>query len=97
VISDVVDIFDGVEGSIPVQAFAPTKVKSHYSGVIDPTLFGTIIKDELINLMDGISMEVVTLILVQLETTIVPATITPNLVTPTEDPRVDVKVEVKRL
>ncbi len=94
IFSSVVDISDGVEGSVPVEAFALAKTKAHYSGVIDPTLFGTTVKDELTNLMDGTSMEVVTLILVQLETTIVPGTTTPNLVAPTEDPRVGVKVEV---
>jgi len=56
-ISGAIDIFGRAKGAILVQAPAPKKIKTHYDGTIDLTLFNTRVKDGLKAPMVGASME----------------------------------------
>lgn len=68
----------------------------HSNGAIDITFFGTKVKDEHTILVVGISMEVESLILVQLKSIVVLVAITLNPSFASKDVGIDVRVEVTK-
>jgi hypothetical protein len=71
---------------LPVLASTPTKAKAHSSGVVDPTFFGTTIKDEHANLVVKIGMEEGTSISIQPKSIVA---IAPSLALAMEDSRIE--------
>jgi hypothetical protein len=68
----------------------------HFNGAIDITFFGTKVKDEHTILVVGISMEVESLISVQLKSIVILVAITLNAFSASKDVGIDVRVEVTK-
>jgi hypothetical protein len=84
---------DNICNRSDILVFAPIEVTTHFSGLVDWTIFGMIIKDICANLVVKTSMENTISILVQLKTIVVHATIIPNHFATMKDLRVNVRVE----
>jgi len=68
----------------------------HFNGAIDIAFFGTIVKDEHTILVVGISMEVESLISVQLKSIVILVAITLNPYSASKDVGIDVRAEVTK-
>jgi hypothetical protein len=70
-----------------------SNIYKNSNGITNPTLLGMTIKDKCENLVVATDVEGATLISIKLETTIVLATIAPNLAIITKDLKVDVRIK----